>query len=194
MESIVIDKINEFNSDLSNEIRDNLSIEMNQCIQCGTCTASCPSGARTALRTRRLIREVIIGDDSLLDSSDLWLCTTCFTCMERCPREVPITDIILYLRNLAVQRGHINPNHLKLLEDLTSTGHGVPLDDEKWFKLRKFYKLNGIPPTVQSDSEQVDEVRYLLKCTTFKDIINVDNYPVTIFKPEKTEEEYLKQW
>jgi heterodisulfide reductase subunit C len=189
---IVVDKIKEYNNDLSNKIRDALSVEMNQCIQCGTCTASCPSGARTALKTRKLIREIILGDQSLLESPDLWLCTTCFTCVERCPRNIPITDMILYLRSLAVKRGNIRPSHLKLCKDLTSTGHGVPLDEEKWFELRKFYNLEGMPPTVQSDSEKVTEVRYLLKCTSFKDIIDLDEQPINLF--EKEEEELLEQW
>ena len=44
------------------------------CINCGTCTGSCPSGRRTAFRTRSAIRKVLAGDDSILkdiETSDL---------------------------------------------------------------------------------------------------------------------------
>ncbi|MGY5855454.1 MAG: 4Fe-4S dicluster domain-containing protein, partial [Candidatus Thorarchaeota archaeon] len=31
------------------------------CIQCGTCSSVCPSGRRTAFRTRELIRKALLG-------------------------------------------------------------------------------------------------------------------------------------
>ena len=59
------------------------------CIQCGTCSAVCPSGQRTAFRTRETIRKALLGlKNEVLASSDLWLCTTCYACLERCPRQI----------------------------------------------------------------------------------------------------------
>ena len=48
------------------------------CIQCGTCSSVCPSGRRTAFRTRELMRKAVLGlKDEVLSSPDLWLCATC---------------------------------------------------------------------------------------------------------------------
>ena len=52
------------------------------CIQCGSCTASCESGKWTALKTRNIVRKVVLGDTSVLKDPDIWLCTTCFNCYE----------------------------------------------------------------------------------------------------------------
>lgn len=98
---------------------------VNACFQCGTCTGSCPSGRRTAIRTRKVIRKVLLGLDEAISSEDIWLCSTCYTCYERCPRSVPVTDVIIKLRNLASQRGFMKPAHVKVTHILSETGHGV---------------------------------------------------------------------
>src|SRR5271157_2600652 len=67
-------------------VEDELLERFKSCYQCGTCSGGCPSGRRTAMRTRDLIRQALAGlDDELLTSDLLWLCSTCYTCEERCP-------------------------------------------------------------------------------------------------------------
>jgi len=72
------------------------------CINCGTCTGGCPSGRRTAYRTRSAIRRALTGDDSVLSDIDIWLCSTCYYCYERCPRNIPVTDMIIKMRNILI--------------------------------------------------------------------------------------------
>jgi len=84
------------------------------CIQCGTCSSVCPSGRRTAFRTRELMRKALLGlKDEVLSSPDLWLCATCLTCLERCPRQIKVTDAIIIMRNMAVEEGYMLPEHRK---------------------------------------------------------------------------------
>ena len=85
-----------------------------KCIQCGVCTGSCPSGRRTQLRVRQIIERAIMGFDDVLKSDDLWLCTTCYACFDRCPRDVQPTSIVKSLRNIAVQKGFMKPAHQKV--------------------------------------------------------------------------------
>ena len=142
------------------------------CYQCGTCSGGCPSGRRTSMRTREVIREALIGlDDELLTSDLLWLCSTCYTCMERCPRDVPTTDIIIKLRNIAAHRGFMKGPHIAVSKFVLETGHGVPINDEKWSNLRKSLKLTPLPPTVHSFPEAVKEVKTILHETGFDSLI-----------------------
>ncbi len=117
------------------------------CIQCGTCTASCESGRWTALKTRNIIRKVIFGDLSVLRDPDIWLCTTCYQCYERCPRDVRPTDVIIELRNYATKLGNIHPNHRAVMGYLKSTGHAVPINDQIR-KQREELGLDELPPTL----------------------------------------------
>jgi heterodisulfide reductase subunit C len=124
------------------------------------------------MKTRELIREALVGlDDELLTSDLIWLCSTCYTCYERCPRDVPTTDIIIKLRNIASQRGFMKGPHLAVSKGLIATGHGVPINDEKWSNLRKSLKLTPLPPTVHSFPEAVKEIQVIVKETGFKELI-----------------------
>ena len=111
-------------------------------------------------------------DDELLTSDLLWLCSTCFTCQERCPREVPSTDIILKLRNIAAHRGFMRGPHIAVSKFVLSTGHGVPIDNERWSKLRESLHLKPMPPTVHSFPEAVKEVQTILHETGFDALIS----------------------
>ncbi|MHA1369606.1 MAG: CoB--CoM heterodisulfide reductase subunit C [Promethearchaeota archaeon] len=153
-------------------LEDELFERFQACYQCGTCSGSCPSGRRTAMRTREIIREALIGlSDELLMSDLLWMCTTCYTCYERCPRNVPVTDIIVKLRNLAAQLGFMRGPHIAVSKGLIATGHGVPINDNKWSELRKLVKLSPLPPTVHSFPEALEEVQTIIKILKFDELI-----------------------
>jgi len=146
------------------------------CINCGTCTGGCPSGRRTAYRTRSAIRKALTGDESVLKDIDIWLCSTCYYCYERCPRNIPVTDMIIKLRNIAVEEGYILDAHFGLATDIfLKTGHGVPADGEankKWRDLRESYGLPPLPPTVHSHPEAVKECQELLKSVGFIELMD----------------------
>ncbi len=140
-----------------------------KCIQCGSCTASCPSGRRTQLRTRQVVEKVIMGFDEVLKSDDLWLCTTCYTCFDRCPRDVQPTAIIKELRNIAVQRGYMKPAHQKVARFFCDTGHLVPIT-ENIKQVRKQLGLPELPPTVHSHPESLKDVQKIIHKTKFREI------------------------
>ena len=131
---------------------------VNLCFQCGTCTGSCPSGRQTAFRIRKLVRRAQLGfEEDVLPSDDLWLCTTCFTCYERCPRGVEIVDIVMALRNMAVRQGYMAEPHRKVAELISKTGHLVSLRDQDK-TLRGKLGLDETPPTVFADAKAQEEV------------------------------------
>ncbi len=144
------------------------------CVQCGCCTGSCPSSRRTALRTRKIFRETVLGfEKNVIESEDLWLCTTCYTCYERCPRGVKTTDIIRVLRNMAVKKGHMADAHRLTASYVFKTGHGVPVNDEAQ-KQRTKLGLAKLPPTTHSYPEALKSVQEILKLTGFDEIVGFD--------------------
>jgi len=154
--------------------------KINFCIQCGTCSASCPSGHRTAFRTRLLIRRALLGlRDKVLSEKDLWLCTTCYTCLERCPRGVDPTDVILALRNMAVEAGYMLDKHKYVSSLFVKYGHVVPINEENR-KLRASLGLSEVPPTTHKFKEALHEVQGIVKKTGFDKLIG--------FRWEKGEE------
>ncbi|MGQ4911252.1 MAG: CoB--CoM heterodisulfide reductase subunit C [Candidatus Thorarchaeota archaeon] len=141
------------------------------CIQCGTCSSVCPSGRRTAFRTREIIRKALLGlKDEVLSSPDLWLCATCLTCLERCPREIKVTDAIIIMRNMAVEEGFMLPQHRKTSQKLLETGHAVPINDANR-QMRKELGLKEIPPTVHSSKKALADVKKIMERTGFRKLI-----------------------
>jgi len=141
------------------------------CLQCGTCTGSCPSGRRTAWRIRQIFLKTIIGlREEALSSDDLWNCTTCYTCQERCPRKVRSTDIVRVLRNMAVKEGHMRPEHAKVCEIFFKYGHAVPINDDVK-AIRKRLALSELPPTVHMYPEALKEVLVLVDDKGFRALV-----------------------
>lgn len=141
-----------------------------KCIQCGACTGSCPSGRRTQLRVRRLMEKVLMGFEDMLNSDDLWLCTTCYVCFDRCPRDAQPTSVMKRLRNIAVRKGFMKPAHQKVARLFCETGHLVPINDEVK-AVRKSLGLSELPPTVHSHPESLKELQILLDVTGFRRLI-----------------------
>lgn len=83
--------------------------DINKCIQCGICTASCMVANYTdKYRPRKLIQKILIGKREEVLSSELpWLCMTCRLCQERCQEGVSLPDIFHAVREIAAQENHI---------------------------------------------------------------------------------------
>lgn len=72
------------------------------CFQCGLCTASCPWNRVRSFAPHKTMRQAQFGLVDLEDEA-CWLCTTCNLCMERCPRGVPITEVMRASRSLFLE-------------------------------------------------------------------------------------------
>jgi len=159
------------NPEFTNQVIAEGAETLNLCFQCGTCTGSCPSGRLTAFRVRKMIRRAQLGfKDDILPTDDLWFCTTCYTCHERCPRGVEIPDIVFTLRNIAVREGYMGEAHKRVAGLLTKTGHMVPLTDE-YKAIRKKLELPELPPTTLSNEKALKELKKIVGLTGFDKLV-----------------------
>ncbi len=75
------------------------------CLQCGTCTGSCPLSYLMDITPRELIALFRAGDiDSIIKSRTIWVCASCYACQTRCPASIKVTDIIYSLKRMAMNR------------------------------------------------------------------------------------------
>ncbi|MGQ9600527.1 MAG: (Fe-S)-binding protein [Anaerolineae bacterium] len=96
----------------------NLPVEMQAvqeairaCYQCGTCSATCPTSYAMDYSPRALWRLAELGQHhEVLNSNTFWMCTACYSCTVRCPRNIPITDVMRQLREVYIQQG-VGPLH-----------------------------------------------------------------------------------
>ena len=80
--------------------------EVKTCIQCGTCSASCPMAHLTDVPIRKLIRLVLEGmKEEALESKSIWLCTSCLLCTVRCPRNIKPMAVVAALKQIYESEG-----------------------------------------------------------------------------------------
>jgi heterodisulfide reductase subunit C len=93
-----------------------------KCFSCGTCTAGCPVREVTdRYNPRRIIRMALLGMKKEVLSSDfIWLCSSCYTCFERCPQDVKIPELMNAIKNIAVREGYL-PSAMKSQIDLLAS-------------------------------------------------------------------------
>ena len=76
------------------------------CIQCGTCSGSCPNEFAMDFTPRRLWRMVLMGQkDDIFKSKTFSLCSSCYYCTLRCPRGLPLTEAMAALKQIAAKDG-----------------------------------------------------------------------------------------
>ncbi len=144
------------------------------CFQCGTCSGSCPSGRRTPYKVRQIVRKCLLGlKEEVITDDALWMCTTCYTCQERCLRSVKIVEIIKKARNIAAHAGYMAKPHKMTGVFVMNTGHAVPINDNVK-ALRAKIGLPELPPTTHSYPEALEEVQKLCKITAFDELIGYD--------------------
>lgn len=144
---------------------------VDHCFQCGTCGGGCPSGRRTPYRVRQIVRKCLLGlREEVVSDPALWMCTTCYTCQERCPRSVKIVDIIKMARNEAAKAGYMADAHKATGSFVIKTGHGVPIND-KTKALRTEIGLPELPPTVHAYPEALEEIQKICAACEFDKLI-----------------------
>ena len=80
--------------------------EVQTCIQCGTCSASCPTAHLMKPSIRRLIKLCLDGKkEEALKNDTIWLCTSCLLCTVRCPRAIRPKAVVSALKDLAEREG-----------------------------------------------------------------------------------------
>lgn len=74
------------------------------CIQCGTCTGSCPNAESMDYTPRHLWRMVLMGQkDPIYRSKTFAMCSSCYFCTLRCPRGLALTEAMSALKQLAAR-------------------------------------------------------------------------------------------
>lgn len=102
--------------------------EAARCFQCSTCSAGCPVLRYAGgFNPRQLILRALVGDPTLLASPDLWRCSTCAQCDERCPQDVNPFEVLVKLKNLAVAEGVAPSERVAAARVIAETGLAFPM-------------------------------------------------------------------
>ncbi|MGC8658741.1 MAG: (Fe-S)-binding protein [Desulfomonilaceae bacterium] len=98
------------------------------CMQCGLCTGSCPwrlvpGEASEQFNIRLVQRMGQLGLEGFESENCLFACTTCRTCVDRCPRGVDIIGNVRGMRSMLAEVGTIPPSLKPIVGSLHSQGN-----------------------------------------------------------------------
>lgn len=105
MSTAVVEKYrNNFLKEVEANVEEGDWVKM--CMQCGVCSGSCPFGPYWDHPPQEIFMMIRAGKrEEVLTSSSMWMCTSCYNCVARCPRDLPITHIMHGLANYAHRLG-----------------------------------------------------------------------------------------
>ena len=150
---------NDFFSDFSAQVAGEPGGEgIRNCFSCGTCSAGCPiRRIDQRYNPKKIIRMILLGmKERVLQSDFIWLCSSCYTCQERCPQGVRITDLITAVRNIASREGFEPSGIAKQAELIKFQGRLYSLDEFD-DKKRKKAGLPSIPFTIEEVARLLEE-------------------------------------
>jgi Fe-S oxidoreductase len=101
------------------------------CYQCGLCDVVCPWNRVRNFSMRKIVREATFGMTDI-ESDDIWRCTTCGICPQKCPRDVRQIESGVSLRRIATEYG-VFPASANPVRAISASlvGEGNPLNEKR---------------------------------------------------------------
>ena len=112
-------------------IKENGGEAFKLCYQCGLCDVVCPWNRVRNFSMRKIVREATFGLTDI-ESDDIWLCSTCGSCPQQCPRDVRQIESGVALRRIATEYG-VFPATAKPVRGVSAslTAEGNPLNEKR---------------------------------------------------------------
>lgn len=97
------------NSTLQAEIEGICDVNIDSCIQCGTCTGGCSGIELMEYGPRQIVQLIKLNQRQiLLNNRTIWMCVSCHICEDRCPSKIKITSLMDTLREMACAESKSN--------------------------------------------------------------------------------------
>ncbi len=95
-----------FRQEIANLLYASEGEPLNTCIQCGTCSGTCPVAPYMDYTPRQIIALINQGKkEEVLQSNTFWYCASCYHCTVRCPQDINITDLMYALKRYSIWKG-----------------------------------------------------------------------------------------
>jgi Fe-S oxidoreductase len=107
--------------------------KLGTCLQCGTCSSSCPTYFAMDAPPRKLWRMVSLGmKEEISQLSTYWLCTACNSCTVRCPRGIQVSESMRLVREWVIRdQLQETPEALNRLKETIISSHNMMGDDNE---------------------------------------------------------------
>ncbi|MDA8064966.1 MAG: 4Fe-4S dicluster domain-containing protein [Thermaerobacter sp.] len=104
------------------------------CLSCGTCESLCPAGQFYDYNPREVVEATGRADEAELRNwleNKIWYCAQCCSCKFRCPRGNSAADLVMILRDIAVEKGWAKEaleKYTRILKTILTVGNQLSPD------------------------------------------------------------------
>jgi len=92
--------------DFLKEVQSESGVNVSACYGCKKCSNGCPVRFAMDLHPYQVVRLVQLGQaERLKDCETIWVCSSCQTCVTRCPNDVDLPRLMDYLKEAVAVEG-----------------------------------------------------------------------------------------
>ncbi len=92
-----------FSQEISNLLYASQGSPLKNCIQCGTCSGTCPVVEHMDQTPRRLIGMINANlKEEVLNCNTYWFCASCYHCTVRCPAKIDIAEAMYAVKRYSI--------------------------------------------------------------------------------------------
>jgi len=143
-----------------------------QCLDCGKCSSSCPvARINDEYSPRRVVDRFLLGmGEKMVSSREMWMCTGCYLCRERCPSDVRFAEFLAKVRSLA------DP---ETKDELCAHG-GLPLSISRIMTTPGLNQKRMAWLPAEAKVAEKGDLLYFVGCLPYFDVIFEDIDPNTV--------------
>jgi heterodisulfide reductase subunit C1 len=128
------DELEEVFDDIQSDLR--YDFELNGCLNCGICTATCPAAHYYDFSPREIVQLLWTENlEGIYDAMQekIWACAQCYTCAARCPFGNSPGGLVMLMREAAIKHGMTSAKDVlrpfsRVMLKLVSTGNQLSPD------------------------------------------------------------------
>ena len=127
-------KLEEIFNDIQGDLR--FDHELNGCLNCGICTATCPAAHYYDFSPREIVQLLWTENlEGIYDAMQekIWACAQCYTCAARCPFKNSPGGLVMMMREVSIKHGMQSAKDVlrpfsRVMLKLISTGNQLAPD------------------------------------------------------------------
>ncbi|TYO94911.1 4Fe-4S dicluster domain-containing protein [Desulfallas thermosapovorans] len=101
-----------------NEVKEKSRQPIELCYQCQKCASGCIATGFADYYPNEIIRLVQLGQkERVLNSSSIWICSSCETCGARCPNGINTAEVMDALKEMAIAAGMVKEKNINLFHN-----------------------------------------------------------------------------
>lgn len=101
------------------QIEQNAQVNLNDCYQCGKCSAGCPMAEAMDVPPQQVMGLLQLGKlEEVFEATSPFICAQCNTCSSRCPQNIDTAAVMREVRRASYQTGHHRRHDGSIFENL----------------------------------------------------------------------------